>query len=90
MAHQATAVPSLATSSLADRLFFRGDAGYEEARVGRIWHGRAPDRFPDAVLMAETEADLVEAVRLARSRGWQIAVRAGGHSFPFGASATVA
>ena len=64
------------------RLIMRGEAGYEEARTGRIWHSRHPDRTPAAILMAATEQDVVEGVRLARSRGWSVAVRSGGHSFP--------
>ena len=68
--------------TFADRLFRRGDAGYEEARVGRIWHSRHPDRHPDAILMAICEQDVIDGVCLARERGWSIAVRSGGHSFP--------
>ena len=26
-------------------LHLRGDAGYEDARVGRVFNGRRPDRF---------------------------------------------
>jgi 2-desacetyl-2-hydroxyethyl bacteriochlorophyllide A dehydrogenase len=62
-------------------LFFPGDSGYEEARVGRVFNSRRPQRYPAAVLLAETERDLVEGVRLALERGWQVAVRAGGHSW---------
>jgi hypothetical protein len=36
-------------------IFWRGDVGYEAARVGRIFNGRKPDRFPAAVLFAEDE-----------------------------------
>ncbi|GAA4369129.1 FAD-binding oxidoreductase [Nocardioides caricicola] len=58
-----------------------GDAGFEEARVDRIFNRRLPDRQPAAVVRPETEADVVAAVRLARDRGWQVAVRSGGHSW---------
>ena len=60
----------------------KGEDGYEEARIGRIWHRNRPDRYPAAILMASTENDLVEAVRLACEQGWSVAVRSGGHSFP--------
>ena len=63
------------------RLLLPDDDGYEEARVGRVFNDRWPARYPAAVLAAETEQDLVEGVRLARERGWQVAVRAGGHSW---------
>jgi FAD/FMN-containing dehydrogenase len=59
----------------------RGDADYEPARLGAVWNGRKPDRFPDAIALAEHADDVGEAVRLARERGWRIGVRSGGHSW---------
>ncbi|WP_413375734.1 FAD-binding oxidoreductase [Alkalihalobacillus sp. 1P02AB] len=63
------------------QLIFHDEPGYEEARVGRVFNARRPDRYPEAILLAETETDLVEGVRLAMDRGWQVAVRSGGHSW---------
>ncbi len=62
-------------------LIWRGEAGYEEARVARVFNARRPDRFPAAILLAESEADVVEGVRLAGERGLTVSVRAGGHSW---------
>lgn len=62
-------------------LLGRGEPGFEEARVDRIFNRRLPDRRPAAVVRPQTEAEVVDAVRLARSRGWQVAVRSGGHSW---------
>ncbi|GAA4703008.1 FAD-binding oxidoreductase [Nocardioides conyzicola] len=59
----------------------REEAGFEEARVDRIFNRRLPDRRPAAVVRPTTEAEVVDAVRLARERGWQVAVRSGGHSW---------
>lgn len=64
------------------RLIFRGDVDYENARVSGVFHSRHPNRYPAAILQAEAEDDVVEAVRLAKERGWKVAVRSGGHSFP--------
>ena len=61
---------------------FAGDDGYEQARVGRVFNARRPDRLPAAVLEAQTDSDVVEGVRLARERGWRVSVRSGGHSWP--------
>ena len=58
-----------------------GCAGFEEARVDRIFNRRLTDRQPAAVVRPTTEAEVVDAVRLARARGWQVAVRSGGHSW---------
>ncbi|MFJ4787271.1 FAD-binding oxidoreductase [Streptomyces sp. NPDC088794] len=63
-------------------LHLPGDADFEEACVGRVFNARRPtDRWPAAVLRAASEEDVVEGVRLALQRGWQVAVRSGGHSW---------
>ncbi|WP_426592389.1 FAD-binding protein [Cellulomonas sp. McL0617] len=63
------------------RLVLRGDDGYEEARVGRVFNARRPDRFPAAVLDAVDADDVVAGARLAVERGWGISIRSGGHSW---------
>jgi FAD/FMN-containing dehydrogenase len=59
----------------------RGDPRFEDARVDRVFNRRLTDRQPAAVVRPESEAEVVAAVRLARERGWQVAVRSGGHSW---------
>ena len=66
---------------LAGRLLLRGEPGYEQARVGRVFNARRPDRFPAAVLLAADEDDVITGVRLAAERGWTVSVRSGGHSW---------
>jgi FAD/FMN-containing dehydrogenase len=66
---------------LTGRLLLRGDPLYEQARTGRIFNARRPDRFPAAVLLAEEDDDVVAGVRLAAERGWAVSVRSGGHSW---------
>ena len=63
------------------RLLRRGEPGYEQARTGRIFNARRPDRFPAAVLLAADDDDVIEGVRLAGERGWTVSVRSGGHSW---------
>jgi FAD/FMN-containing dehydrogenase len=70
-----------AADNLAGRLYWRGDPGYEEARIDPIWHERKPDRYPDGIVMATSEQDVVEAVRLAGELGLRVKARAGGHSW---------
>lgn len=62
-------------------LLERGTPAYEEALDDVVWNGRAPDRRPDAILVAGGPEDVQAAVRAARERGWRIAVRSGGHNF---------
>jgi len=63
------------------REFRRGEDGYEEARRATVWNARTPDRFPDLIVQAEGEADVVAAVRRAGAEGMRIGVRSGGHSW---------
>lgn len=51
------------------------------AVFGRVFNARRPDRQPAAVLLAADAEDVVDGVRLARERGWQVSVRSGGHSW---------
>ena len=67
--------------SFTGELHWRGDPGYEAARVGRIFNARRPDRYPAGILLAAGEGDVVAGVRLARERGLSVSVRAGGHSW---------
>jgi FAD/FMN-containing dehydrogenase len=60
---------------------WRGDPGYEDARLARVFNARRPDRFPAGVLVASSEEDVVSGVRLARERGLKVSVRGGGHSW---------
>lgn len=63
------------------RLILRDDPDFEEAAVGRVFNARRPERRPAAVLFAETYDDLVAGVHFARTHGWQIVSRSGGHSW---------
>lgn len=63
------------------RLLLRGDDGYEQARVGRVFNARRPERYPAAVLEAADTDDVVSGVRLAADRGWSVSIRSGGHSW---------
>jgi hypothetical protein len=63
------------------RLTMRGDDGYEDARVGRVFNARRPSRHPAGILEAADAADVVAGVRLAAEQGWRVSVRSGGHSW---------
>src|SRR5665213_2113244 len=58
----------------------RVDPGYEAARC-RGFNRRIPDRFPDVIVDAASDEDLVRAVLLARDRGLKVSARSGGHSW---------
>lgn len=59
----------------------RDENGYENARVGRVFNHRRPERYPIAVAFPKNAEDVVTAVKLANTEGYKIAIRAGGHSW---------
>jgi FAD/FMN-containing dehydrogenase len=46
-----------------------------------LWNAWKPDRFPEGIVRAASEQDVVTTVAFARSRGLKIAVRGSGHSW---------
>jgi FAD/FMN-containing dehydrogenase len=63
-------------AAIAGRVLVPGEAGYDQAR--RAWN-LAVDERPAVVVMAESAADVAEAVRYAHSRGMRIAPQGTGH-----------
>jgi len=67
--------------ALKDRIFYRSDARYEPLRLASTWNARKPDRFPEAIVLPENDAEVIAAVRLAAARGWQVGSCSGRHSW---------
>lgn len=63
------------------RFFVRGDDGYEAARCATVWNARTPDRYPDVIVQAHDDDDVVAAIRYAAAHDLQVGVRSGGHSW---------
>lgn len=59
----------------------RDAAGYEQARHDAVWNGYKPERYPHAIVLAESADDVVEAVRYAREHDLKVKARSGGHSW---------
>ncbi|WP_330477243.1 FAD-binding oxidoreductase [Streptomyces platensis] len=62
-------------------LIRRDDRGYEDARTGAVWNEVTPARFPELLVRAATEADVVHAVTWARAQGLRVSMRSGGHNW---------
>ena len=60
---------------------WRGEPGYEDARCGPVFNERVPERYPEAVLFAQSIGDVQAGIGLARERGLRVGVRSGGHSW---------
>jgi len=61
--------------------FPRGQDGYELQRIGAVWQALKPPRYPDLIVQARSEADVVEVLRYARARRTTVAVKGGGHNY---------
>ena len=60
------------------KLLLPDDPGFEEACFGPMFNVRQPrERTPAGVLHAASDQDVIDGVRLARERGWQVSVRSG-------------
>ena len=75
---EASAVEALA-STFGGELVRRGDPTYDERRS--VWNGSI-DRHPGLIARCAGVADVIAAVRFARTHGLLVAVRGGGHSYP--------
>ena len=62
-------------------VIWRESPGYEEARVGRIFNHRRPDRYPRGIIEATSAQDVVDATQLAAQMNLRVSVRSGGHSW---------
>ena len=58
----------------------RGDSNYELWRSSMVWYIFKPDRYPDMIIRAHSEQDVIQAVNHAREQGLKIATRATGHN----------
>jgi FAD/FMN-containing dehydrogenase len=67
--------------SFDGRLVAPGDADYETIRRSAVWNSRKPERYPDLILVAASDADVTSGVALARERGLRLSIRSGGHSW---------
>ncbi len=72
------------TGALATRLqgqvVSREDAHYETWRQAMIWQKAKAKRYPDLIVQARSEADIIEAVNYAREHKLKIAIRSSGHN----------
>ena len=63
------------------KIYYKGDSRYEIYRLNATWNARKPNRFPNAIVLAEDVNDVIAAVQLAKQRGWQVSTRSGRPQF---------
>jgi FAD/FMN-containing dehydrogenase len=62
-------------------IYQHGDAQYEQSRVNAVWQAIKPGRFPELIVTAKNEADVIATMQYARRQGLQVAIRGGGHNY---------
>lgn len=81
LAAEKAAKAAIKAKTSVAKLFKRGDSGYERARHLSVWNERKSDRYPDGIFYPENDQDVVDAVLMARKKGWQIGMCSGGHNW---------
>jgi len=66
---------------MAQKMIWRDSPQYEQARVGRLFNHRYPDRYPRGIIEASCVQDVVDAIKLAEEKNLRVSVRSGGHSW---------
>jgi len=62
-------------------VLWQGDPAYEAARGAAVYRANKPKRFPAVIVLAESDKDVVAAVRFARDHGLKVGRRSGGHGW---------
>jgi FAD/FMN-containing dehydrogenase len=78
---QGAPVPGNGLTVADTQQYVRGRSGYELQRLGAVWQALKPARYPDMIVQARSEADVVEVLRYARARRTTVAVKGGGHNY---------
>ncbi len=58
----------------------RGDENYESWRQSMVWHLDKPARYPDSIIQAHNEQDVMKALAYARAANKRVALRSSGHN----------
>ena len=62
------------------KIIRRQDQNYELWRQSMVWHQSKPNRYPDMIIQAQSEQDVITAVKYAAENKLKVAIRSGGHN----------
>ncbi len=79
-ARAADAPARLSIAGVGGKVIRRQDADYELWRQSMVWHMSKPKRYPDLIVQAKSERDVIAAVEYAAKNRLKVAVRSGGHN----------
>jgi len=66
--------------ALAGRVVARGDPDYRRWWQSMVWYVLKPPRYPDAIVRAADDAEVLRTVAHARDTGLKLSVRSSGHN----------
>ena len=69
------------SKAIKGTVLWKGEAAYEGARGGAVYRANKPNRFPAVIVVADSDKDVVTAVRFARDHGLKVGRRSGGHAW---------
>ncbi len=69
------------SSQILGGIFRRGEPGYEVARRATSFNARIADRYPDVIVQANNEQEVIDAIQWAKRDGMKVGIRSGGHSW---------
>jgi len=70
----------LSIPGISGKIIRRQDPDYELWRQSMVWHMSKPKRYPDLIVQARSDSDVIEAVSYAAGKQLKVATRAGGHN----------
>ena len=62
-------------------VYWKGDEAYEMARGRAAYRANKPKRFPQVIVLPESDKDVIAAVKFAKGHALKVTTRSGGHSW---------
>ena len=75
-----SAKPASDIAGVSGKIIKRQDGDYELWRQSMVWKLSKPDRYPDLMVQATSEEDVIAAVKYAAKNGLRVAVHNSGHN----------
>jgi FAD/FMN-containing dehydrogenase len=69
-----------AEGTLNSKNTWREDPGYEGLRKAMLWKSNTSSRYPDVIVQAESEQEIIEALSFAQKNDLQVVCRCSGHN----------
>ncbi len=82
LANEKETTESSVIAGIKGKIIRRQDEDYEFWRQHMIWHHSKPNRYPDMIVQAKNEQDVINAVRYAAKNKLKVTTRSGGHNAP--------